>query len=137
MTGWRLGWLVGRADLGRKAGPLNEFVVSHATSFIQKAGEIALADGEPWVREQSRSFARTATSASPSLRAMPGVTVPDPDGAFYLFPRIDGLTDSIDFCRRLLVEHAWASPPAPRSVPAARARSGSATRRIPASSKRR
>jgi len=39
-----------------------------------------------------------------ALRALPGVTVPDPDGAFYVFPRIDGLTDSFAFCRRLLVE---------------------------------
>jgi aspartate/methionine/tyrosine aminotransferase len=30
--------------------------------------------------------------------------VPEPDGAFYVFPRIDGLTDSFAFCRRLLVE---------------------------------
>ena len=35
---------------------------------------------------------------------MPGVTVPEPDGAFYLFPHVDGLTDSIGFCRRLLLE---------------------------------
>jgi aspartate/methionine/tyrosine aminotransferase len=35
---------------------------------------------------------------------MPGVTVPDPEGAFYLFPRIDGLEDSFELCRRLLVE---------------------------------
>ena len=39
-----------------------------------------------------------------ALRALPGVTVPDPDGAFYVFPRIDGLDDSFEFCRRLLVE---------------------------------
>ena len=35
---------------------------------------------------------------------MPGVTVPDPEGAFYLFPRIDGLTDSFSFCKDLLLE---------------------------------
>jgi hypothetical protein len=35
---------------------------------------------------------------------MPGLTVPRPDGAFYLFPRIAGLTDSFDFCRSLLLE---------------------------------
>ena len=39
-----------------------------------------------------------------ALRAMPGFTVPRPDGAFYLFPRIAGLTDSFAFCRRLLEE---------------------------------
>ena len=35
---------------------------------------------------------------------MPGITVPDADGAFYLFPRISGVRDSFEFCRRLLVE---------------------------------
>jgi aspartate/methionine/tyrosine aminotransferase len=39
-----------------------------------------------------------------ALRALPGVTVPEPAGAFYLFPKIDGLTDSAAFCRRLLAE---------------------------------
>jgi len=33
---------------------------------------------------------------------MPGVTVPEPEGAFYLFPKIRGLTASFDFCKRLL-----------------------------------
>jgi hypothetical protein len=32
------------------------------------------------------------------------VTVPEPEGAFYVFPKIEGLTDSFDFCRRLLEE---------------------------------
>ena len=35
---------------------------------------------------------------------MPGVTVPEPDGAFYLFPQIKGLSDSFDFCKRLLLQ---------------------------------
>jgi aspartate aminotransferase len=39
-----------------------------------------------------------------ALAGIAGVTVPKPDGAFYVFPRIDGLTDSFAFCRRLLEE---------------------------------
>jgi aspartate aminotransferase len=39
-----------------------------------------------------------------ALGAMPGVTVPKPDGAFYLFPKIAGLVDSFAFCRSLLEE---------------------------------
>ena len=42
MTGWRLGWMVGRRDLVAQATQLNEFVVSHAASFTQRAGETAL-----------------------------------------------------------------------------------------------
>jgi aspartate/methionine/tyrosine aminotransferase len=39
-----------------------------------------------------------------ALRGLAGVTVPTPDGAFYLFPRLEGLTDSFGFCRDLLME---------------------------------
>jgi aspartate/methionine/tyrosine aminotransferase len=35
---------------------------------------------------------------------MPGVTVPVPDGGFYLFPRIAAAADSFDFCKRLLMD---------------------------------
>src|SRR6202008_4675094 len=46
MTGWRVGWLVARQDLAAKATQLNEFIISHAPSFAQKAAETALAEGE-------------------------------------------------------------------------------------------
>jgi aspartate/methionine/tyrosine aminotransferase len=104
MTGWRLGWLVCRRDAGQKAGPLNELFVSHATSFIQKAGEVALADGEQFVRDQVVQLRANRDLCLDALRQMPGVTVPEPEGAFYLFPRIDGLEDSFELCKRLLVE---------------------------------
>ena len=104
MTGWRLGWLVCRRDVGAKAGPLNEYFVSHATSFIQKAGEVALAQGEEPLLAMLAMLKDNRDLCLAALRGMPGVTVPEPDGAFYLFPRIDGLTDSLEFCQRLLVE---------------------------------
>jgi hypothetical protein len=102
MTGWRLGWLIARADLAAKATVLNEFVITHAASFAQKAGETALADGEP---ELECMLARLKANRDFCLEALGGVkglTLPTPDGAFYLFPRIDGLRDSFGFCRRLL-----------------------------------
>jgi aspartate/methionine/tyrosine aminotransferase len=39
-----------------------------------------------------------------ALESMPGVVLPKTEGAFYLFPRIKGLQDSFEFCRRLLLE---------------------------------
>jgi len=39
-----------------------------------------------------------------ALGGLPGLTVPKPDGAFYLFPKLEGLTDSFAFCRKLLEE---------------------------------
>jgi hypothetical protein len=104
MTGWRVGWLVARADLAARATRLNEFIVSHAASFSQKAAETAIADGEQQIAAIAAALRSRRDYCLDALRSMGGITVPDPEGAFYLFPRIDGLTDSFDFCRRLLLE---------------------------------
>ncbi len=104
MTGWRLGWIVTRRDLAARAAQLNEFIISHAPSFTQKAAETALADGEPFIKDLVGRLRANRDFCVQALRSMPGLTVPEPEGAFYLFPRVDGLTDSFEFCRRLLME---------------------------------
>jgi len=104
MTGWRVGWLVARQDLAARATQLNEFIISHAPSFAQRAGETALLWGEPTLQEMLVRLKENRDLCLAALANMPGVTVPKPDGAFYLFPRIEGLADSMDFCRRLLVQ---------------------------------
>jgi aspartate/methionine/tyrosine aminotransferase len=104
MTGWRLGWLVTRSDLAARATQLNEFVVSHAPSFTQRAGETALLWGENELSEMLVRLKENRDFCLAALAKMPAVKVPKPDGAFYLFPKIAGLTDSFDFCKRLLIE---------------------------------
>ena len=104
MTGWRLGYLIARRDLAAKATQINEFIVSAAPSFTQKAGETALADGEPELLRMLERLKQSRNLCLDALAGIAGITVPTPDGAFYLFPRIDGLTDSFAFCRRLLEE---------------------------------
>jgi len=104
MTGWRLGWLVARRDLAARATQLNEFVVSHAPSFSQRAGETALLWGENALCEMLIRLRENRDFCLNALAKMPGVTVPTPDGAFYLFPKIAGATDSFDFCKRLLMD---------------------------------
>ena len=104
MTGWRVGWLVTRRDLAAKATQLNEFIISHAPSFAQKAGETALAEGEPELRRMLERLRENRDICMQALDGIPGVTLPKPDGAFYVFPRIDGLDDSFAFCKRLLEE---------------------------------
>ena len=104
MTGWRVGWLVARRDLAAKATQLNEFIISHAPSFAQKAGETALAEGEPELRRMLERLRENRDTCMEALSGIDGVTLPKPDGAFYVFPRIDGLQDSFAFCKRLLEE---------------------------------
>ena len=104
MTGWRLGWMVGRRDLVARATQLNEFVVSHANSFVQRSAETALLWGENILCEMLVRLKENRDFCLAALQKMPGVTVPKPDGAFYLFPNIAGATDSFDFCKRLLMD---------------------------------
>jgi hypothetical protein len=104
MTGWRLGYVIGRADLAAKATQLNEFIVSHAPSFTQRAGETALRDGEPELTAMLHRLKSNRDFCIDALSRMPRLTIPRPEGAFYLFPRVEGLTDSFEFCRNLLIE---------------------------------
>lgn len=104
MTGWRVGWIVARRDLADRAAKLNEFVISSAPAFAQRAAETALEQGEPAIAEMLALYRANRDFCLDALRAMPGVTVPDAPGAFYLFPKVEGLRDSFGFCRRLLVQ---------------------------------
>ena len=104
MTGWRVGYLIARRDLAGKATQLNEFIVSHAPSFAQKAAETALEEGEEEIARMVARLRESRDLCREALAGIAGVAVPEPDGAFYLFPRIDGLTDSFAFSSRLLEE---------------------------------
>jgi aspartate aminotransferase len=102
MTGWRLGWVVARADLIHKAAQLNEFIVSHAPSFVQKAGEAALAQGEDELAAMVETFHERMSFCYQALASLKRVTVARPEGAFYLFPQIQGIEDSFHFAVDLL-----------------------------------
>jgi aspartate/methionine/tyrosine aminotransferase len=111
MTGWRLGWLVSRRDLCARAAQLNEFIISHAPSFAQRAAETALLWGENTLAEMLVRLRENRDFCLAALAKMPRVTAPKPDGAFYLFPKIAGVTDSFDFCKRLLMDtHVGLAP---------------------------
>ncbi len=111
MTGWRLGWMVGRADFIHKAAQLNEFIVSHAPSMIQRGGEAAIARGEDDIAAMVEEFQERRDFCAGLLRATPGVDLPAPEGAFYLFPQLEGVGDSFRFALDLLQEtHVAVAP---------------------------
>jgi len=111
MTGWRLGWLVARRDLVKKATQLNEFIVSHAPSMIQRAGETALTRGDQEVIAMVKSLKEKVGFCFEALHSMKHVTVARPEGAFYLFPQIKGVEDSFSFTLKLLKETKVAVAP--------------------------
>ncbi len=111
MTGWRLGWMIARRDLAEKCAQLNEFMVSCAAGFVQKAAESALRDGEAELRKMLERLRDNRDFCVARLAQMPRLALPEPDGAFYLFPRVEGLRDSFAFCKRLLEEtHVGIAP---------------------------
>lgn len=103
MTGWRLGWVAGRKDLVKRATELNEFLVSCPAGFTQRAGETALREGEAFVREQKEQLRANRDYCVGQLRQVAGVRIPEPEGAFYLFPAIEGLRDSFAFAKNCLL----------------------------------
>ena len=102
MTGWRLGWMVAPQHLVEPMAVLAECNNTGATVFAQAGGLAALEQGEEFVR----SFvARTRINRDLVMELIgshPKVTLPEPEGAFYAFPRIEGLTDSLAFAREVL-----------------------------------
>jgi aspartate aminotransferase len=104
MTGWRVGYAIAPPELALAMTNLQEFVVSHAPGIAQEAARVALIEGEPFILASQCRYARHRQIALDRFRTMAGVTVPEPTGAFYVYPRLLGLADSFDFCRWLVSE---------------------------------
>lgn len=104
MTGWRLGWLTHPPVLGPIFSKLNEFNVASPTTFVQHAGVVAMRDGEPFVVEMVERYRRNRDLVFQRLAAMPRVRLARPEGAFYAFFAVDGMTDSVAYAKQLIAE---------------------------------
>lgn len=90
---------------------LQEFVISSPPAMIQQAGITALRDGEGYVKELQQQYWQRRQSVVEQVSGIPGVSLPVPQGAFYAFPRIDGLGDSMAFVKRLMRDTGVAIAP--------------------------
>ncbi len=86
MTGWRLGWAQSSEAVVRQLYKAAEFITSNPSALVQQAGIVALRDGEDYVHELREHYARRRAQVSDAFRSLPGVTLPEPQGAFYAFP---------------------------------------------------
>jgi aspartate aminotransferase len=111
MTGWRLGWAQGSEALIKTMYRAVEFMTSNPTAAVQQAGIVALRDGEDHVRDLRRHYAARRDQVTRALSALPGVSLPDPQGAFYAFPKIDAAIDSTAFTAALVRETGVALAP--------------------------
>ncbi len=106
MTGWRLGWLVVPPALAPDLAKLIEYNTSCAPVFVQRAGVAAVKDGEPVIAHTRERFRKARDFLVKELRQIDKLHVSLPPGAMYLFFGVEGMTDSLAFCKRLLRETA-------------------------------
>ena len=102
MTGWRLGWLTHAPELGIAFAKLNEYNLASPTTFVQHAGITAIEDGDEFVESVVERYRRNRDLVVQRLGAMRRVRLPRPDGAFYAFFAVDGMTDSLRFAHELI-----------------------------------
>ena len=102
MTGWRLGWLVVPQGLSADLGKLIEYNTSCAPVFVQRAGTAALKEGEPVIKRTVERFRAARDYLVRELNATEGVRAALPSGTMYAFFRVEGVTDSLEFCKKLV-----------------------------------
>jgi aspartate aminotransferase len=112
MTGWRLGYLAGPVDIIKAASSIQGHSTSNVCTFAQYGAIAALESSQDCVEEMRQAFAKRRQVMLDRLNAIPGLSCPKPDGAFYLFPDISktGLK-SLEFCDALIEEHQVAVIP--------------------------
>jgi aspartate/methionine/tyrosine aminotransferase len=86
MTGWRVGWMVGPADVVKAAANLQSHTTSNVANVSQRAALAALTGGLDDVARMREAFARRGEVMHKMLNAIDGVTCLEPQGAFYAFP---------------------------------------------------
>jgi len=104
MTGWRLGWMVAPSALMPDLGKLIEYNTSCSPAFVQHAGLAAITRGETTVAHTRARFHAARDFLVRELEQLPRIEVAAPAGAMYAFFKVDGLTDSLAFCKRLVHE---------------------------------
>ena len=102
MPGWRLGWLVVPPELAEDLGKLIEYNTSCAPVFVQRAGVVALKEGEPVIARTVARFRKARDFLVHELNAIDRVSAAVPSGTMYAFFKVDGVTDSLEFCKRLV-----------------------------------
>ena len=111
MTGWRLGWAQGGEATIKTMYKAVEFMTSNPSAPVQQAGIVALRDGEQYIAELREQYAARRRQVMTALAGMPGVSLPDPQGAFYAFPKLDAASDSTAFTAALVRETGVALAP--------------------------
>jgi aspartate/methionine/tyrosine aminotransferase len=88
MTGWRVGWMIAPADVIKAATNLQSHATSNVANVSQIAALAAVQGGLSAVDEMKVAFDRRRHLITGLLDAIPGISCPLPEGAFYVYPSV-------------------------------------------------
>ena len=112
MTGWRLGYIAASAEVAKACDKIQGQFTSGTNSIAQRSAITALSSDLKPTYEMVKEFARRRARVMELLRELPDVECSEPEGAFYVFPRINKyfgksfgdrvIRDADDLCMYLL-----------------------------------
>lgn len=91
MTGWRVGWMHGPADVMKKVVNFQSHITSNVNNVAQRAAIAALTGEQGVVADMKEAFDQRRRTLVSMLREINGFVVPEPTGAFYVFPNVQAL----------------------------------------------
>ncbi len=93
MTGWRVGWMIGPADVISAAGNLQSHATSNVANVSQRAALAAVSGDLEDVIRMRESFDRRRRTMTEMLNNIEGVRLLETQGAFYAFPDLTAFYD--------------------------------------------
>ncbi len=91
MTGWRVGWMIGPADVIKAATNLQSHFTSNVNNVAQRAALAAVSGPLDAVVEMREAFDRRRKTMFSLLSGIDGVGIAEPGGAFYAYPSFEGV----------------------------------------------
>jgi len=88
MTGWRLGYIAATPEIAKACEKVQGQFTSGTNSITQKAAVVALTTDLRPSMQMTEEFARRRKKVLEIVKAIPGITCPEPEGAFYIFPDV-------------------------------------------------
>jgi aspartate/methionine/tyrosine aminotransferase len=107
MTGWRLGYGIMPADIAKTVALIGQNNYSCTTTFVQEAGIAALEGPDEPVVAMVDEFRVRRDAIVAGLNSLPGITCRVPDGAFYAFPNVSGVTTDDRRLASFFLEEAY------------------------------
>lgn len=105
MTGFRLAYIAAPEEYIRVLNIIHQHNTSCATSFVQHAGIVALKEGQEGAQKMLKEYKRRRDYIVEKVNSIDGLSLNNPDGAFYAFINIKGVGVSAEeFCKYLLDE---------------------------------